>query len=467
MNRFRLFALFLAAFTLFILSSCELQKEEPKAKYVFLFIGDGMGLTQVIAAEAYQHAINGGEYTPLGFRQFPAAGLATTYAANRFITGSAAAGTSLATGIKTNISRISMDTSGTVPLQTIAEKAKLSGMKVGIISSVSIDHATPATFYAHQASRSMYHEIALDLTKSDIDFFGGGGFKKPVLEDVNVVELAVENGFQYINDEESFDALAPADNKVLFVHPDLTGGASMRYAIDQPEGYITLAEITEKAIKYLDNEQGFFMMVEGGKIDWASHANDAGTMVREVIDFSAAIDVAVKFYAQHPDETLIVVTSDHETGGLSLGNSKMSYGSDFGLLKHQNISGEDFNDVLSEWRKDNHLNEKGFKKILLVTDEYFGIGGEAAPIVLNEKEREALHTAFLAYGLSQEGEYADYSLITRQSTNVISSRIGVGWTSQTHTGVAVPVYALGLGHQAFSGNMDNTDIPKLIWGMIE
>lgn len=426
-----------------------------------------MGLTQVIAAEAYQHAINGGEYTPLGFRQFPTAGLATTYAANRFITGSAAAGTALATGNKTNISRISTDTSGTVPLQTIAEKAKLKGMKVGIISSVSIDHATPATFYAHQASRSMYHEIALDLAKSDIDFFGGGGFRKPVLEDVNVVELAVENGFQYINDEESFDALVTADNKVLFVHPDLTGGAAMKYAIDQQEGYITLAEITEKAIEYLDNDQGFFMMVEGGKIDWACHANDAGSMVREVLDFSSAVDVAVKFYLQHPDETLIVVTSDHETGGLSLGNNQMKYDSDFGLLKNQNISGEDFNVVLSEWRKENHLNEKGFKKIMQVTEEYFGFGGDTAPIVLDEKERETLNKAFLAYDLSQEGEYADYSPITLQSTNVISSRIGVGWTSQSHTGVAVPVYALGTGHQAFSGNMDNTDIPKLIWEMIE
>ncbi len=467
MNRLRIFTLLLLAFSLITISSCEQQKAEPKAKYVFLFIGDGMGLSQVIAAEAFQHAINGGEYTPLGFRQFPATGLATTYAANRFITGSAAAGTSLATGVKTNISRISMDTSGTVPLQTIAEKAKLIGMKVGIISSVSIDHATPAAFYAHQKSRSMYHEIALDLTASDVDFFGGGGFKEPVLEDVNVVELAVENGFQYINDEESFDTLVPADNKVLFVHPDLTGGASLRYAIDQPEGYITLAEITDKAIEYLDNDHGFFMMVEGGKIDWASHANDAGTMVREVIDFSAAIDVAVKFYQQHPDETLIVVTSDHETGGLSLGNNKMKYDSDYGLLENQNISGEDFNVVLSEWRKENHLNEKGFKKILQVTDEYFGFGDDAASIVIDDKEREALNKAFLAYDLSQEGEYADYSPFTLQSTLVISSRIGIGWTSQTHTGVAVPVYALGLGHQAFSANMDNTDIPKLIWGVIE
>ena len=467
MKSFRSFAFILFTFSIFLFSSCYQPPQEPKAKYVFLFIGDGMGLAQVIAAEGYQSAMMGGEYVPLGFRQFPGVGLTTTYAANRFITGSAAAGTSLATGIKTNIGRISMDTSGMVPLETLAEKAKKKGMKVGIISSVSIDHATPAAFYAHRPDRNMYHEIGLDLARSDVDFFGGGGFKDPVREDVNVLELAKENGFQYINDEASFRALTPAENKVLFVHPDLTSGASMRFAIDQPEGYITLAEITEKAIAYLDNENGFFMMVEGGKIDWLCHANDAGAMVREVIDFSAAVDAAVKFYKLHPEETLIVVTADHETGGLGLGNIRMKYKSDYALLGNQSISGEDFNAVLSEWRKDNHLNEKGFKKILQVTHEYFGFGGDDAPIVIDDNESESLKKAFMAYDLSQEGDYANYSPFTYQSTLVMADRAGLGWTSQTHTPVAVPVYAIGNGFESFSGNLDNTDIPKLIWETIE
>jgi alkaline phosphatase len=467
MNRFRVFTLLFLAFSFLYFTSCEAPKEEPKAKYVFLFIGDGMGLSQVIAAEAYQHAVTGGEYTPLGFRQFPGAGLSTTYAANRFITSSAAAGTALATGNKTNIGMISVDTSGTLPVQTIAEKAKIKGLKVGIISSVSIDHATPAAFYAHQPSRRMYHEISLDLAASNIDFFGGGGFSEAVREDVNVIDLAVENGFEYINDEEVFDALLPSDKKVLFVHPDLTSGASMRYAIDQPEGYITLAEITEKAIEYLDNENGFFMMVEGGKIDWLCHANDAGAMVREVLDFSAAVDVAVKFYLQHPEETLIVVTADHETGGLGLGNQQMHYESDYALLANQKVSGEDFNVVLSDWRKDNHLNIEGFKKIMNVTNEYFGFGEQEAPIVLNEQETENLYKAFRSYDISQEGEYGDYSPVTYQSTMVLTSRVGLGWTSQSHTGVAVPVYAIGVGHQAFSTSLDNTDIPKLMWEMVE
>lgn len=467
MKAFRFFAAVLFAISVFLVSSCHQTPQEPKAKYVFLFIGDGMGLSQVIATEAFQSAMSGGEYLPLGFRQFPGTGLSTTYAANRFVTGSAAAGTSLATGFKTKIGRISMDTSGTLPLLTIAEKAKAKGMKVGVISSVSIDHATPAAFYAHQPSRSMYHEISLDLAASNIDFFGGGGFKDPVREEVNALDLAIQNGYQYINNIEGFKALKPGEGKVLFIHPDLASGEALRYAIDQPEGYFTLADITKKGIEYLDNENGFFMMVEGGKIDWVCHANDGGAMVREVLDFSAAVDVAVRFYKQHPEETLIVVTADHETGGLGLGNVKMNYESNYVLLANQKVSGDDFNKVLVDWRKDNKLNEKGFQKMLGITAEYFGIGDENTPVLLDEDEMGRMHKAFEEYDISQKGEYAEYSPVTYQSTLILSTRAGMGWTSQTHTGIAVPVYAIGVGHQGFSINLDNTDIPKLIWETIE
>ena len=182
MKRISIMALLLAVFSLAILTSCEQEKAEPKAKYVFLFIGDGMGISHVTVAEEYQAQMNDVENAPFGFSEFPVVSMSTTYAANRFITGSAAAGTALATGQKTNIGRISMDTSGITPIETIAEKAKKAGFRVGIISSVSIDHATPACFYAHQKSRNMYHEIGLDLAHSDIDFFGGGGFKNPLVE---------------------------------------------------------------------------------------------------------------------------------------------------------------------------------------------------------------------------------------------------------------------------------------------
>ena len=461
MNKFKLFFLALTALTFIITVSCEPQKEK-KAKYVFLFIGDGMGLAQVTASEAHLAEVNDEEFSHFDFAEFPHTGISTTHAATRFITGSAAAGTALATGEKTAIGRISMDINADSALNTIAEKAKKLGMKVGILSSVSLDHATPAVFYAHQPSRDMYHEISLDLAASNFDFFGGGGFKDPVRGDVDVVELAKENGFNYIDNEAGFDALQASDEKVIFVNPELTSGASMYYAIDQDEDYVTLAEITEKAINYLDNENGFFMMVEGGKIDWLCHANDAGATVQEVIDFSDAVDVAIEFYNQHPDETLIIVTADHETGGLGMGSYSMKYETDYSLLQHQKTSGENFNVFLSEWTKNNHLNAKGFKIMLNELEDNFGIGGEGAPIELSEKEMEQVHKAFKGLKLVEEGEYGFDSPLTKLTTSILANHAGLGWTSGSHTAQPVPVYAIGFNGECFSGTIDNTDIPKII-----
>ncbi len=171
--------------------SCE--RSHHKAKYVFYFIGDGMGQVQINAAEAYLAAIDDKKgFQHFAFTQFPAAGYASTYADNRFITGSAAAGTALACGKKTNINRISMNPDATESYTTIAEKCKDMGMKVGILSSVSIDHATPAVFYAHQPLRSNYFEIGLDLANCSFDFFGGGGFKSPDGE-VNAIRIECDS----------------------------------------------------------------------------------------------------------------------------------------------------------------------------------------------------------------------------------------------------------------------------------
>jgi alkaline phosphatase len=317
----------------------------------------------------------------------------------------------------------------------------------------------------------MYFEIGLDLTKSDIDFFGGGGLKKPLGEvdgdSVDLIVLAQENGFNYVNNKQAFRAMMPSGDKVLFINPELAGGAAMYSAIDQPEDYITLAEITRRSIEYLDNDHGFFIMVEGGKIDWLSHSNDAAAMLREVLDFSDAVEEAISFYKKHPDETLIVVTADHETGGLGLGNAGFPYESDYKLLENQKISGENFNVVFADWRKNHHLNEKGFKMMMDIIGEYFGLGGEGSPIPLQEQEKKELKQAFMAYDHSEEGHYADYSELSIKCTEIIAARSGLGWTTVSHTAVAVPVFALGVNSTEFSGNLDNTDIPKLIWNAVE
>jgi alkaline phosphatase len=209
------------------------------------------------------------------------------------------------------------------------------------------------------------------------------------------------------------------------------------------------------------------MMVEGGKIDWVCHANDAGAMVHEVIDFSEAVDAAIEFYHEHPEETLIIVTADHETGGLGMGSNLMKYETDYALLGEQQLSGEAFNKVTAEWLKENKLDEEGFDAMLSLLGETFGIGGEGAPIPLSKEELSVMKDAFMELGKTQEGEYGDYTRLTYLATKLLGDHAGLGWTSSKHTGLPVPVYAIGVNSEAFSGNIDNTDIPRIIRETIE
>jgi len=466
------FYIVISIIALFLISSCTDNHAHHKAKYVFLFIGDGMGQAQVNLAEAYQAAVDHKKgFEHFGFTEFPAAGFASTYANNRFITGSAASGTALATGHKTNINRISMDPEGKQPFKTIAEKFKESGMKIGILTSVSIDHATPAVFYAHRPLRSMYFEIGNDLVNSSFDFFGGGGFKSPEGEingqPVNLIEKAKENGFRYVNNMDDFLALNKETGRVIAVPNPVTESGAMNYVIDMEQNEVRLGDLTAKAIEMLDNENGFFMMVEGGKIDWACHSDDAATSIHETIDFAGAIDKAVAFYEEHPDETLIVVTADHETGGLSLGNGPTKYKTYFRLLQYQKISEEKFTELVGEFRQNlsGDVNAD-FDRMMNVIKEKFGLG-DPDKIPLKDEDTQKLKEAFVTSMYPSEGEGADmtytkYEPLASTVIKMMSDKAGVGWTTHAHTGVNVPVYAIGVGAEHFSSYIDNTDIPKIM-----
>ncbi len=464
-NFIRFFAIVL--FFSFFLQSCQSPDKQENAKYCFLFIGDGMGVAQINLTEAYLATINKEKgFHQLSFTQFPHVGLVSTYANDRFITCSAAAGTAFATGNKTNINRISTDSTGNVPFKSIATICKEKGMKVGILSSVSIDHATPAVFYAHDSSRNNYFEIGIDLANSDFDFFGGGGLKEPEGSinggKVNVIELAEENGFTYINSHAGLTELKPGNDKIIAVYPALNKSAAMPYAIDKPASP-ALAEFTSKAIELLDNEDGFFMMVEGGKIDWACHSNDAAAAIHETIAFDEAIQVAIEFYKKHPDETLIVVTADHETGGMALGANKTKYESYLQHLQYQKVSHDKFNSIATEFQKtltgnfDNDLNS-----LMELVGEYYGLGKE---IPLTEEEKSKLWFAFekSSQKLKSEKElHGDYQINFSLPTVLMSQKAGVGWASYSHTGINIPIYAIGPGSDKFTGLIDNTDIPIIM-----
>jgi alkaline phosphatase len=420
---------------------------------------------------------------------FPITGMATTFAYDRLIPDSAAAGTSLACGKKTYNICISMD-SDYNPVPTIAEKAKQAGMKVGIVSSVSIDHATPACFYAHQKSRNYYYEIGHDLPKSGFDYFGGGGFKDPegkkrVDKDkpaVNVVEAVKQAGYKVVRKRDELNACQPGE-KVVAYNEVLDADAALYYELDRKPDHISLAEFTRKGIELLDNPKGFFMMVEGGKIDWACHANDARASIDDTIALDAAVKEALNFLRRYPTQTLILVTADHETGGLSLGfndpltdnpNDGKPYAPDgyvtcFEILKNQKVSYIEFEKMVKAVQNPPE-NLDGTLKDLIKT--HYSLDYDQ----LKPFEQAMLEDAFdrsmkrATNKKSDEEEYllyGGYDPLTVTVTHLLNRRAGIGFSSYSHTALPAPVLAVGRGALLFEGFYDNTDIPRKIASLMK
>ena len=328
-----------------------LEKSEESSteqlKYVFLFIGDGMSYSQIQLTNYYLNAVeNEGEVlrtqNKLNMLNLAVTGSAQTYDSTSFTPDSASSATAIATGHKTWSGCLNVSEDFSEKYETIAEKLKKQkDYKIGIVSSVNINHATPAAFYAHQESRSNYYEIGLELLESDFDYFAGGGFRRKTGDDgdkENLYDLAKEAGYMVVRKQEKAQNLKPSDDKVIVVTENMADRNAMNYELDRENEEWALADYVEKGIELLENETGFFMMVEGGKIDWACHANDAGSMIADVIALDEAIGKALDFYERHPDETLILVTGDHETGGLSIGFAGTNYDTFLTNLKNQKIS---------------------------------------------------------------------------------------------------------------------------------
>jgi alkaline phosphatase len=442
---------------------------EPKAKYVFLFIGDGMGISQVYSTELYLASLNGNRQTNnLNMSKFPVQSYMTTYSSNSWITCSSASGTAMASGFKTNNGVLGKDSTLTINFESIAEKAKLAGYKVGILSSVGINHATPASFYAHQNSRGMYYDIAMELPVSNFDFFGGGGFITPKGKGENqpdAYENAEKSGYTYIHSKESIQNIKKGSEKVLAVNPFLLSKAEFAWEIDNAKESISLAEFTRKGIELIDNPKGFFMMIEGGKIDWACHANDGAASVKEVLAFDMAVAEALQFYKMHPDETLIIVTADHETGGMIIGNENEP---NLGLLMNQNVSAQEFGRLLVNVQQTNP--KATFEQIMELVQQHFGLGSDSKGLALSAMEIAMLKKAFDetfdgSKGLDPDKEYLDISAnktIPDVAVYLLNHKAGISWASNDHSATEVPVRVIGPGQQYFTAPIDNTDIPKII-----
>ena len=488
MNRWIVTASLAAFVCLVTAGAAQAAASASRAKYVFFFIGDGMASVQINATEAYlankvAHDDVGGSKKAelLRMSKLPVQGMCTTFPWNSYITDSAPAATALATGKKTADGVISMDPTKTLPYTTIAEQAKAAGMKVGIISSVSIDHATPACFYAHEPSRNSYHNIGNQLVNSGFDFFGGGGLKTPNGAYGNLITNALAAGYVVADTKAEFDAISPGQ-KAIAIDPvldDVGNSDALYYDIDrsyaiagdpsQADNHITLAQYTSKAISLLENPKGFFMMVEGGKVDWACHANDARTTIDDMIAFDDAVGVAIEFMKYHRSETLIVVTGDHETGGLTIGWAGTAYVSNFEKLEAQKLSYVEFDKIWTAYKTAcGGASCPGDLQDDLKAQIQALFGLDYASLADFDKKRlEEAYDKSLgrASGKLPEEDsllYGTYTPITVTITHILNNRAGIGWTSYAHTGVPVPVLADGYGASAFNGFYDNTDVAKKI-----
>jgi alkaline phosphatase len=397
----KIFCMMAAAALLLMAVSCGRQ-DAQKAKYVFYFIGDGMGSTHVAAAEAYlaqERGVIGMD--PLCFTQFPVMGEATSFSANSIITDSSAAGTALSTGEKTKNGMLCIAPDSTTLLKSIAYKIHEAGYSVGVMSTTPINHATPAAFFGHNIKRGNYYEIGKEIPSTDFEFFAGGGLYHPKGKDkdqpVSLYDMIAEGGYTLAYGYEDFKAKKEADRIVLVQAED--SEEICPYALGRPEGALTLPQIVEAAISVLErNPKGFFMMAEGGLIDWTAHSQDLAGTIFEILDFDQAIAVANAFYERHPKETLIVVTADHETGGIALGR-------------------------------------KGYNFDLTVIDK---IKNASASTDVEQYMNDP------------------------KSIDSVNEEARIGWTTTSHCGGPVPVWAKGVGSELFAARQDNTDIPKKI-----
>ncbi|WP_127488548.1 alkaline phosphatase [Paenibacillus ehimensis] len=441
-------SVFIASFLLCSLIPASLYAEnegaKPLSKNLIVLIGDGMGPAQVTAARLYSKAILGTESLHLdGYyvgqaSTFSERGEADGSVESGMITDSSAAGTALATGRKTYNSAVSLSNEEVAkPYASVIEAAEAKGKATGLVTTVRITHATPAVFASHVRSRKNEAAIASQMLDSGVDVLLGGGADYFTgkeaggkRSDTTIVPDFEATGYSVVQDMAGLKALTAKHDKVL----GLLGRSHLDYAIDRDSSSPSLAELAGKAIELLSAKpEGFVLMIEGGRIDHAAHANDLPTMVKEVLDFDAAVKTAMDF-AKKDGSTSVVVTADHETGGLSLGRDNM-YDLPIDLWNRQKQSSQMLNAALEKARTLDEIRQL-VQAHTWITD----LSDEEARFILNgdgtDYEREGAYNA------------------------VISKRLLAGWSGHGHSGVDVGVWAYGPIADLVKGKIDNTDIAK-------
>ena len=428
-------------------------------KYIFMFIGDGMGMGHIMATETYNRLTLGNKQ-PILMLQFPVASFALTYSANSPITDSAAAGTALAAGYKTNNGMIGMLPDST-KVYSVATELQKKGYGVGVVTSVAFDDATPASYYAHQPSRKMFEPICADGARSGFNFIGGAythvAEKHPerceaVFDDFRNHGYTVAHGFDELRKAKPNDKILLTSDKP--VTPNEVG-----YTIDSIPGAMKLTDMTRACLNHLQrvSPDHFFMMVEGGNIDHAGHGNDGGAVVKEVLNYNDCLRIAYDFYLQHPDETLIIVTAAHDTGGLTVGLKDGENKPTYKGIDYQRISKEQFNDFCVKNEKFTWQQMKQALSEKLGLWSHIGISKEEEARIEEGFNRMKSHSDG-----SQKTLYKEFGNFTAIVFDILNHKNGFGFTTFSHTGNPVPVFAIGEGSELFKSDNNNINIPAKI-----
>lgn len=431
-------------------------------RYIFYFIGDGMGMGQISCAQGYVRAVAGSD-SLLTMMKFPIASFAFTHSASSPVTDSAAAGTALATGHKTKNGMLGMD-KDTVSVRSIAAELHDKGYGVGLVTTVAPDDATPAAFYTHVPSRSMFYEIGKDAAASGYEFIAGANLRgtKTNGKPNDLLKVFAENNVSVVR---GLDALKDVKTRrVLLLNTDSVTMNEVGFAIDSLENVLTLSGMTQACLDHLmaNSPKKFFMMVEGGSIDHAGHSNDGAANVMETVNFNNALAIAYEFYKKHPKETLILVTADHETGGMSFASPGLSYWARPELLQYVKMSKDRFGKEVRKMLKSSKPYTWADMKNYL--SENLGLYSH---IPVSERENAKLMDAFARTFMLRNSDeektmYNNYYEFESAVFKVISNETGIGWTTGDHSGGVVPVFAIGEGASRFAGAQDNTDLPKKI-----
>lgn len=433
--------------------------DSDSPKNIIMIIGDGMGPAYTTAYRYYRDDPQTPAIEQTVFDRHQV-GSSSTYPApvSGYVTDSAAAATALATGIKTYNGAIGIDVDKT-PLESVLVWAKKQGKKTGVVVTSQVNHATPASYLAHNEYRRNYNQIAdsyFDVkvnNRFSSDLLLGGGWQYFIRKDRNLVSEFKQAGFHYLDNYDDLSKL-PKDKPVLGLFAD----KGLSKALDDTNKH-RLSLMTQAATAQLENQQGYFLLVEASQIDWGGHSKDISYALTEMDDLANTLEYLESYVEKNPD-TLVILTADHSTGGFTLGaNGVYEWRPE--VLRSMQMSASAIG---------KRLGEQDFS--MAKASQLFNFALSQAEFVqLNQDKREG-QLAIQSYAANNKNNRQGVEppiladVMYESVKHLINQRTNTGWTSDGHTAIDVPVFAMGASKERFNGQQDNTDIAKKIFALL-